>query len=95
MITADRVTPAQWLIAWSLDELRAARKALDHYARHNGGCPMGEGRGEPCGCGLDAAKTRLLEAVRTVENLPAALEKPDAPPPSGSPAESGSLPPHK
>jgi len=59
---------------WLVMELETARKALDRYARHDGGCSTGRGRGEPCDCGLEAAKSRLREAVQTAIRLPGATK---------------------
>jgi len=83
MRPAHRIKPAEWRLDWSLGELRAAQKALGYFARHDGRCPVGQGRNEPCGCGLDSAQTRLRDAVRTAENLMAELKKPAAPTPKG------------
>jgi len=51
-------------VEWLLAELEAARKALDCYGMHEGGCPAVRRWAEPCDCGLDAAQTRLRDAVR-------------------------------
>ena len=83
MSPVQRLKPTEWLLEWSRGELRAAQKALGYFARHDGRCPVGQGRGEPCGCGLDGAQTRLRDAVRTAENLMAELKKPAAPTPKG------------
>lgn len=80
MRPAPRLKPTEWLLDWSRGELQAAQKALGYFARHDGRCPVGQGRGEPCGCGLDSAQTRLRDAVRTAENLRATLKKPDGSP---------------
>jgi hypothetical protein len=95
MSIPDRITPARWLLEWSLGEGRAAQKALDQYARHHEGCPASQGRGAPCSCGLDAAQARVRDAVRTAENLLAALEDRDASPTEGSHAETGTRPPQE
>ena len=77
MSPTERILTPRWLLDWSLAELRGARMALDRYAKHDGGCPVGQRRSETCSCGLDAARTRLWDAVRTVETLTAAIGAPD------------------
>lgn len=39
------------------------REAYEHLDTHDLGCPVGEGYGEPCRCGLPALRRRIEEAV--------------------------------
>ena len=93
MSLPDRITPARWLLEWSFGEGRAAQRALDRYGRHDGECPAGEEKGEPCSCGLDAAQARVRDAVRTAENLLATLGDAGARPREGRHAKTVHRPP--